>query len=315
MASVDVTGGRPHYRNLYINGTNITRLTIVTKVLAYVPKAARPKATSLLNICFGMGTTYRSAIILGLHTTAVDLDPTEPSVMSWFYPDASKYLHNPLGQVVISDGRNYVRLSGKHYDLIAIDSPPPIWSAGAVVLLTKEFYQEASERLTPGGLLTAYIPLQKPPSLEKMVLRTFRSVFRYMTVVCDPLNRGGTYILGSQAPIALKPAELQAVFGTPAARADLAGAPDFPARSTAQWVKIVQHDIWLTDNQVNAYTGPGPLITDDRPLTEYFMLAGSGEGAEQLPLRLCLVVTGLLVLLIIGAAVNSVTRRKTPPAT
>jgi spermidine synthase len=172
VASVDGTGGKPHSRNLYINGTNITRLTIVTKVLAYVPKAARPNSTTLLSICFGMGTTYRSAIILGLHTTAVDLDPTEPSVMSWFYPDASKHLHSRLGQVVISDGRNYVRQSDKRYDLIAIDSPPPIWSAGAVVLLTQEFYQEASQRLTPGGLLTTYIPLQWPPQLEKMVLRT-----------------------------------------------------------------------------------------------------------------------------------------------
>ena len=62
VASVDVTGGKPHSRNLYINGTNITRLTIVTKVLAYVPKAARPDATTMLSICFGMGTTYRSAI-------------------------------------------------------------------------------------------------------------------------------------------------------------------------------------------------------------------------------------------------------------
>jgi hypothetical protein len=234
--------------------------------------------------------------------------------MSWFYPDASKYLHNPLGQVVINDGRNYVRLSSKHYDLIDIDSPPPIWSAGAVVLLTREFYQEASQRLTPGGLLTTYLPLQRPPQLEKLVLRTFRSVFRYMSVVYEPFH-GGTYILGSQAPIALNPAAIRAVFGSPAARADLRGAPDFAARSTARWVSIIRSDVWLTNNQVNAYTGAGPLLTDDHPLTEYFMLAGSGPRAEVLPLRLCLVVTGLLVLLIIGAAVSSASRRRTRSAT
>jgi spermidine synthase len=312
VASVDVTGGSARSRSLYINGTNITRLTIVTKLLAYVPKAARPDATTMLSICFGMGTTYRSAITLGLHTTAVDLDPTEPSVMSWFYPDASTYLHSPLGQVVINDGRNYVRLSDKRYDIIAIDSPPPIWSAGAVVLLTQEFYQEAAQRLTPGGLLATYLPLQQP-QMEKLVLRTFRSVFPYMTVVYDPLNRGGTYILGSQAPIALSPAALQATFGSPAAQADLAGAPDFPVESTAQWVSIIGGSVWLTNNQVNAYTGAGPLLTDDHPLTEYFMLSGFRAGP--LPLRLFLVVTGLLGLLIIGAAVDSALRRRTRSAT
>lgn len=311
VASVDVTGGPARSRSLYINGTNITRLTIVTKVLAYVPKAARPNASTLLSICFGMGTTYRSAIIAGLHTTAVDLDPTEPSVMSWFYPDASKYLHNPLGQVVINDGRNYVRLSSKRYDLIDIDSPPPIWSAGAVVLLTQEFYQEALQRLTPGGVLTTYLPLQPSP-LQKLVLRTFRSVFPYMTVVYEPHNHpGGMYIMGSQAPITFSTAALQAVFGTPAARADLAGAPDFPAISTAQWVSKIQDSVRLTNNQVNAFTGPGPLLTDDHPLTEYFMLSGADPRAQPLPLRLCEVVTGLLVLLIIGAAVDAASRRRT----
>ena len=55
VASVDVTGGTAGSRNLFINGVGITKLTITTKLLAYVPKAARPHATTMLNICFGMG--------------------------------------------------------------------------------------------------------------------------------------------------------------------------------------------------------------------------------------------------------------------
>jgi predicted membrane-bound spermidine synthase len=313
VASVDVTGGTPGNRNLFINGVGITKLTITTKLLAYVPKAARPDATTMLNICFGMGSTFRSSIILGLHTTAVDLDPTVPSVMPWFYQDASNYLHSPLSQVIISDGRNYVRLSDKRYDLITVDPPPPIWSAGAVVLQDQEFYQEASQRLTPGGVLTTFIPLQQQP-LEKLILRTFRSEFRYMSVVYSP-GRFGTYILGSQAPITFSPAAIQAVFGSPAARVDLRGAPDSPDRSTTHWMSNIRGDVWLTGNQVNAYTGAGALITDDHPLTEYFMLHGFGTGTAVLVSRLCLVVTGLLALLIIGAAVDAALRRRTRPAT
>ncbi len=311
VASVDVTGGNALNRNLFINGVGITKLTIITKVLAYVPKAARPDATTMLNICFGMGTTYRSSIILGLRTTSVELDPTVPSVMSWFYPDASRYLHSPLGNIILSDGRNYVRLSDKRYDLITVDLPPPVLSAGAEVLLTQQFYQEASQRLTSGGLLATFIPMQGP-RLEKLILRTFRSAFRYMSVVYDP-RRFGTYVLGSQTPIAFSRAAIRAVFGSPAARADLRGAPDFPARSTAQWVSIIRGSVWLTNNHVNDYTGAGPLITDDHPLTEYFLLEGFGAGTTLL--QLCLVVTGLLALLIIGAAVDSASRRRTRSAT
>jgi spermidine synthase len=308
VASVDVTGGSTGARDLFINGVGITKLTIITKMLAYVPKAARPNATTMLNICFGMGSTFRSSIILGLHTTAVDLDPTVPSVMPWFYSGASNYLHNPLSQVVISDGRNYVRLSDKRYDLITVDPPPPVWSAGAVVLQDQEFYQEAAQRLTPGGVLTTYIPLQQS-QLEKTLLRTFQTAFRHMSVVRAP-GGSGVYIMGSQAPITFSPAGIRAAVGSPAARADLRGAPDYPPTTTAQWVSDIRGDVWLTDSQVNAYTGTGPLITDDHPLTEYFMLRGGRVSTTQLVDRLCLVVTGLLALLVIAYAVDSALRRR-----
>ena len=311
VASVDVTGGNALNRNLFINGVGITKLTIVTKVLAYVAKAARPDATTMLNICFGMGATYRSSIILGLRTTSVELDPTVPSVMSWFYPDAITYLHSRLSHIIISDGRNYVRLSDKRYDLITVDLPPPVLSAGAAVLLAQEFYQEAAQRLTADGVFTTYIPMQEP-RLEEMILRTIRPEFRYMSVVFNP-KHSGTYIMGSQAPINFTEPALRSVFGSKAAQADLAGAPDFPVRSTAQWVSIIRGSVWLTDNQVNDYSGAGPLITDDHPLTEYFLFEGFGAGTTLL--QLCLVVTGLLALLITGAAVDSASRRRNRSAT
>jgi hypothetical protein len=276
-----------------------------------VPKAARPNAASMLNICFGMGTTFRSSVVLGLHTTVVELDPTVPTVMPWFYPDASTYLHNPLAVIDINDGRNYVRLSDKRYDLITIDSPPPIWSAGAIVLLTQEFYQEASQRLTPGGVLTTYIALHQP-QLEKLVLRTFRSEFRYMSVVYSPAH-GGTFIMGSQAPITFDQATSQAVFSSPAAQADLADAPNWPAQSGAQWASYISDNVWMTNNQVDAYTGAGPRLTDDHPLTEYFLLDGFGESAWTLVFRLFLVVTGLFALLVIGAGVDAATQRRAGP--
>jgi spermidine synthase len=315
LASVDVTGGsNVRSRNLYINGTGITYLTIITKVLAYVAKAARPDATSMLNICFGMGATYRSSIISGLHTTAVELDPTVPSLMSWFYPDASKYLHSPPGHIIISDGRNYVRLSDKHYNLITVDFPPPVWGAGAAVLLTREFYQEAAQRLTADGVFATYIPIQES-RLEKMILRTIRLEFRHMSVVHNP-KHNGTYIMGSQAPINFTEPAIRAVFGSKTAQADLAGAPDFPVRSAAQWVSIIRHSVWLTDNQVNAYAGTGPVITDDHPLTEYFLHDRyvSAPVQRSLMIRLDLVVSGLLVLLILATAADSAARRRTRTA-
>lgn len=299
VATVDVVGGARLNRRLLVNGTGITRLTIDTKLLAYIPKALRPQSSSILDICFGMGTTYRSSIILGMRTDVVELDPTVPSVMSWFYPDASHYLHSPLGHVIITDGRNYVRLATKHYDLITVDAPPPVWSAGTVVLMTHEFYQEAKRRLNPGGILGVFLPYSSPAN-QKLFLRTFRASFAHVTVIRGPSPEPyGMYFLGSDAPMTFRAGVIEKVFGSPAARADLANAPDFGPVPVTAWPAIIARHVWLTDAQVNAYTGAGPLLTDDRPLSEYFLIHGQG-GFEQPAVDLALVVTVLLVLLIAG---------------
>jgi spermidine synthase len=312
VASVDVTGSaNPLKRNLLINGEGITRLTIDTKLLAYIPKAIRPNATTMLNICFGMGSTFRSSIILGLHTTAVELDPTVPTVMHWFYRDANKYLHSPLGHIIISDGRNYVRLSDKRYGLITIDAPPPMWGAGAVVLLTREFYQEAVQRLEPGGVLTSFVQYDS----RKLLLRTFSASFRYVMVIRGP-HPYGMYMIGSDAPIQLRRSAIMRVFGSRPARADLAGAPDFGPVPTTAWPGILHRLTWMHGRQVSRFVGAGPLLTDDHPLIEYSLLstffgaANNGPVFERVAVETGLVVLCLLVLLGGGLTWEAVSRRR-----
>jgi spermidine synthase len=315
VASIDVIGGPARARKLLVNGIGITALTIDTKLLAYIPKALRPNATSILDICFGMGSTYRSSIILGMHTDAVELDPTIPSLMSWFYPDASTYLHSPLGHIIINDGRNYVRLTNNRYDIITIDSPPPLWSAGTVVLMTQQFYQEAAQRLEPGGILASFIPYSEATQ-QRMFLRTFRASFRYMMVIRGP-RPFGMYLLGSDAPMTLRANTIDQVFGSPAAQADLAGAPDYPRVPVGSWPSIIDKLVWMTNGQVNAYTGTGPLLTDDHPLSEYFLISAYNTTSvpyEPTAVNLVLVVMGLLGLLIIGIALAALPGPRRRPA-
>ena len=271
VASIDAVGGPARSRRLLVNGVGITKLTIDTKLLAYLPKALRPTAKSDLVICFGMGSTFRSSLILGMRTDAVELDPTVPKVMHWFYPDANTYLHSPLGHVMIGDGRNYVRLTNKHYDMITIDAPPPVTSAGTVVLHTREFYEEAKQRLNPAGVVVSFLPWGAGVYDLKLFMRTFRASFPYMMVVRGP-RPFGYYEIGSRAPLAFNDATIERVFGSRAAQADLANAPDFPRVPVTAWPAIIKHQLWLENGQVNAAAGPGPLLTDDHPLSEYYLV-------------------------------------------
>ncbi|HYM97262.1 MAG TPA: hypothetical protein VET26_08175, partial [Candidatus Sulfotelmatobacter sp.] len=268
IATVDVQGGKLADRRLYVTGVAMTFLTVSTKLMAYLPMALRPNSTRMLDICFGMGSTYRSSLILGMRTDAVELSPSVPQQMGAFFDDANQYLHDPNGRIIIADGRNYVRLSPDRYDVIVVDPPPPIWSAGTVVLYTSEFYSEARQRLNPGGVFLMWIPYDASVDEFKMHLRTFRSVFPHVDVVLSPA-RNGVYMLGSDAPIALDRSSLQTLLGTSSARADFATAPDDPGLDGSGWANEILNDEWLKDAQVDAFTGPGPIITDDRPRSEY----------------------------------------------
>lgn len=67
----------------------------------------------------------------------------------------------------------------------------------------------------------------------------------------------------------------------------------------------------MQNGEVNAYTGPGPLLTDNNPISEYFLLKGAGSWSskrlwfEKPTFELTLVVGGLLLLLIVIVAVDA----------
>lgn len=270
LATVDTVAGPAYAKRLLVGGVGMTSLTVDTKLMAYLPKALRPEARDFLVICFGMGSTYRSGLKLGLRTDAVELSPTVPSRMPVFFPDAESFLHHPDGHVTISDGRNYVRLSRKRYDMIAVDPAPPIESAGSVVLYTHEFLAEGRARLNPGGVFLLWVPYALPLEDFKTHVRTFDNVFPHTRVLLSP-GRHGIYLLGSDAPLEFSKDNVKRVLGTSDALADLGDVPDFPEIDADLWFRVVRDAEWLADDQLRAFTGPGPEVTDDRPRSEYFL--------------------------------------------
>ena len=275
IATVDtVSSPSPAKRQLLINGVGITNLTVDTKLLVYLPYIARPSSNSILIVCFGMGSSYRTAILLGLHTQAVELDPTVPSVMSVYFSDAKQILANPLGSIRIDDGLSYMELTSRHYNIIVTDAPPPSDSAGALELLTEQYYADARSRLTPGGVMSVFIPFGTSACDLRMEIRSFAAVFPHTDVFVS-LGGNGLQLIGSKQPISFPPATAEKVLGSPTATADLRLAPDSPVVSVAQWPEIIKSNLWLTGFAVQNYLGLGPLLTEDHPLSEYYLLQGS----------------------------------------
>ncbi|MDQ6789806.1 MAG: fused MFS/spermidine synthase [Candidatus Dormibacteraeota bacterium] len=271
LSTLDAVAGPPSERRLFVTGTSMTYLSTDTKLMAYLPKVMRPNANDFLDIAFGMGTTYRSAINLRMRTDAVDLSPTVPRMMPVFYADAEKYLNNPLGRVVTADGRNYVRLTSRRYDIISVDPPPPIRSAGTVVLYTREFYADAHRHLRRDGLMTEWLYFGVNLAELREHLHTFRSEFPHVLVLISPMH-GGLYLLGSDSDISWDPATASRILASPDAMRDIGDAPDYYRIAGRSWPSILASMQWLKDGEVDRFSGDAPLITDDHPRTEYYLL-------------------------------------------
>jgi len=56
--------------------------------------------------------------------------------------------------------------------------------------------------------------------------------------------------------------------------ADLAAAPDSSIKTEdlSAWTNLVMGQIWIQGDQVAKFAGNAPIITDDRPYTEYYLV-------------------------------------------
>ncbi len=249
----------------------MTLLTIDAKLMPILPLIARPAARRSLIVAFGMGSSFRSVLIAGLQADGVELVPSVPRMFRHYYTDAAAVLAHPAGRVIVADGRNHLELTDRRFDIIVTDPPPPIEGAGVSVIASLEYYQTGRAHLRPGGVMLQFVGYRQSPWQLKAHVRTFAAVFPQVAMVRSP-GGYGVYLLGSQTPFQLDPASIASVLSRPGVLPDLAAAHDSAARDLPGWIDALAKLQWLKGEAVRTWAGPGPLITDDRPLPEYFLL-------------------------------------------
>jgi spermidine synthase len=255
---------------LLVNGNNMTALTPVTKFMAHLPLAYHQgKPESALVVCFGMGTTFRSALSWDVNTTAVELVPSVPKLFGFFFTDAPEQLKNPRGKVVIDDGRRYLKRTTERFDVIIVDPPPPVEAAGSSLLYSKEFCDLAARHLKPGGILQTFVP--ENLQAAGAALRSLRDSFPYVRCYGSVIGRG-VHMLASRQPIAAcSPEELIRCMPA-AARADLVEWE--PRTNPAAYLGIVIAREFGPEKILPQ--NPMICISDDRPYNEYYLLRDRG---------------------------------------
>lgn len=253
-------------KRLLVNGIGMTILTPITKFMVHLPLAFhKDRPESALIICFGMGTTYRSALSWDIKTTAVELVPGVKEAFGFYHADAAQILSNPKGEIIVDDGRRFLKRVSEKYDVIVIDPPPPLEAAGSSLLYSEEFYELAKARLNTNGILQAWYPGGEL-AIDQAVFRSINNSFPH--VRCFVPVYGGAHILASMQPIETRTASELMARMPPRAKADLL------EWSPAEQLPDYLDQVLLREVRISKllFLDPQIRITDDRPYNEYFLL-------------------------------------------
>jgi spermidine synthase len=262
-----ITNGSGRDKNLSVNGIGMTGLVLPTKVMAHLPLVLLAhKPQSALDICFGMGTTFRSLLSWNIDTTAVELVPSVLKSYGDFWPDADRLRSLPQAHMVVDDGRRFLRRTRRTYDVITIDPPPPLQAAASSLLYSTEFYDLVKQHLKNGGLLQQWVPIGEFASWQAIAM-SLKISFPYVVVFPSDENMGA-YFIASLDPIEIPNFQ------------DLKGKmPASALADLSEWVPHQQTIPYLAKILSNARTidsithpPASDMITDDRPFNEYYLL-------------------------------------------
>jgi spermidine synthase len=264
----------PMARHLFTNGVGMTVLVSETKLMAHLPMALAKDPERILVVCFGMGTTLRSASRhpgVNVDIDAVDIVPNVFDCFKFFHKDAPSIVQQPNVHLYADDGRNFLLLNQKTYDVITIDPAPPIYSAGTVNLYTREFLQLCKSRITKTGVVCLWLP-PAPASELMMIMKTFAGVFPGASL-WGGLRMPGFYLIGGHRSFEQTPDSLSSL-----AR-QLSKIPDL-----SEWETFYQDEAVLTNlyllgpEALLEFVKSVPEVTDDRPYTEFPLWRGALTG-------------------------------------
>jgi len=228
----------------------------VHRRIGLLPMALHPNPGSALVIGLGGGAT---AGAVSLFNTQVDVVELAGSVVRGAgFLESINYgvLTRPNVRMQVDDGRNYMLLGRNRYDVITADVIHPIY-AGSGNLYSEEYFRLMRRTLNPGGLAIQWVAGTEAE--YKTIARTFISVFPETTAWA-----GGSLLVGSVERLRLRRSDFERKLHAPGS-AD--GLRDLGTATFEQLLGLFT----AGPDELRAFVGDGPILTDDRPLVEYFL--------------------------------------------
>jgi spermidine synthase len=235
----------------------------------HLPLMLQEYPSTVLVVGLGMGSTLQAtARHPGLERIdVIELSPDILAAQEHLAGVNGNVVANPLVHVRIDDGRLFMKLSHKRFDMITADPIHPKVSRVGY-LYTREYYQSIRSRLNQGGVVCQWMPIyQISPLRLRSAVKTFLSVFPDATLW---YVEGHALLVSKLDSSPIDYDVLGRRFSDPRVREDLASI------DIASAAELVGH-LAMGPDQIRSYVedvADGeqvPLNTDDYPYLEYFV--------------------------------------------
>jgi spermidine synthase len=232
----------------------------VHKLLAYLPYLFVEEPRNALVVGFGMGITTQSLVQDSMEeVTVVEINTEIIDGSAQQFAGENKNVLDEAGlNVVIEDGRSYMAMSDKKYDIITTNAVHPRLS---INIYTKEFYELSKNKLTENGVMCQWLATNWLSEYEyKMLVRSFIEVFPNSTLWV--LNIGHVLIVGTPAPLKID-------FLTLRQRMNQGKVKDNLAEVHLDNIYALLALYATGPEQLQRYTDGIPANTDNYPLPEF----------------------------------------------
>lgn len=175
---------------------------------AHLISLLRKDLGDALVIAFGAGGTSGSLLLYddlqSLDVVEICEGVVEPA-KQYFTEMNSNVFQNPKLNLIIQDGKNYVRMTDKTYDVIYSGPIHPQSNQGSAALYTRDFFEDCRKRLKEDGFQCLWLPMHMSAAEDfKIIVRTFMEVYPHVTLWYLPqtdMSVSHPHLIGSNQPI------------------------------------------------------------------------------------------------------------------
>jgi spermidine synthase len=255
--------GDDQFRLMLLDGrhqANDTQaMLFVHRRIGQLPIALHPNPGRALVVGLGGGATP-GVVALNPYVTVdvVELSGAVVRGANWFSHANYDLLRRPNAHIVVNDGRNFLMLTDRKYDVVTADIIQP-HHAGANNLYSAEYFRLVRDVLAEDGLALQWVGSSSEAEY-KLIMRTFMSVFPETTLWGD-----GSLMVGAKHPLRISRSALEQRL------ADARSMEAMHAIGITSFERLRSQFI-AGPEQLRAFVGEGPILTDDLPATEYFLL-------------------------------------------